>query len=190
MQALDFNLWSNIVTLAWTDLYLLLLCNSSTQVFGWCLSCPIVWTIFYLIKAIVGKSVNIFLAYCCAYRLDYAPLRRMYGLHTVFLECGQLVRPPNWLSSLYGLTVKKKSIIFDILKQKYWRSLEENSKRSFMQYGFDNATLKPYNHNFGFCLFHFPSHYMAEMISHKKNSYKQQAEKKCLPLRGKLPFLW
>ena len=136
MQALDFNLWSNIVTLAWTDLYLLLLCNSSTQVFGWCLSCPIVWTIFYLIKAIVGKSVNIFLAYCCAYRLDYAPLRRMYGLHTVFLECGQLVRPPNWLSSLYGLTVKKTSIIFDVLKQKYWRSLQDNSKRSFMQYGF------------------------------------------------------
>lgn len=108
MQALDFSLWSNIVTLAWTDLYLLLLCNSSTQVFGWCLSCPTVWSMFYPIKAIVGKSVNIFLAYCCAYRLDYAPLRRMYGLRTVFLECCQLVWPPNWLSSLYGLPVKKK----------------------------------------------------------------------------------
>ena len=119
MKALDFNLWSNIVTLAWTDLYLLLLCNSSTQVFGWCLSYPIVWSIFYLIKAIVGKSVNIFLAYCCAYRLDYESLRRMYGLHTVFLECGQLVRSPNWLSSPYGVTVQKKSIIFDVLKQKF-----------------------------------------------------------------------
>ena len=64
-----------------------------------------------------------------------------------------------------------------------------------MQYGFDNATLKPYNHNFGFCLFHFPSHYMAEMISHKKNSYKQQAEKNVyhyvvnFPFCGKLSLL-
>ena len=70
---------------------------------------------------------------------------RMYGLHTVFLECGQLVRPPNWLGSLYGLTVQKKSVIFDVLKQKYWRSLQDNSKRSFMQYGFMILTTPHWN---------------------------------------------
>lgn len=50
-------------------------------------------------------------------------LRRMYGLRAVFLECCQPVRPLNWLSSLYGLTVKKESIIFDIMEQKSWRSV-------------------------------------------------------------------
>ena len=48
------------------------------------------------------------------------------------------------------------------------------SLRKFQTYRNRNATLKSFNHNLKFCLFHFPFHYMAEMIKTIPSSSRQK----------------
>ena len=106
----------------WTEAKLLLLCNSSTRFWAVVLisSCLIYFASY---DGNCQQKCKHFICLPLCLGLITRQLRRMYGLRAVFLECCQPVRPLNWLSSLYGLTVKKESIIFDIMEQKSWRSV-------------------------------------------------------------------